>query len=93
LTGIENLCYTFGIQIQKGDLNGLLTQQLEKARRNYLHTNGKDVYFSKEIKEGALDAVPDGYQVVEMKTGMLRFEAGLSHPRRRLPKAKQLNKV
>ena len=28
-------------------------------------------YFSKEIKEGALDAVPDGYQVVEMKTGML----------------------
>jgi len=29
-------------------------------------------YFSKEVKAtGALDAVPAGYQVVEMKTGML----------------------
>jgi hypothetical protein len=28
-------------------------------------------YFGKEIKEGALDAVPEGYQVVETpKTGM-----------------------
>jgi hypothetical protein len=28
-------------------------------------------FFSKEIKDGALDAVPAGYEVVEMKTGML----------------------
>jgi hypothetical protein len=28
-------------------------------------------FFSKEVKEGALDAVPAGYNVVEMKTGML----------------------
>jgi hypothetical protein len=28
-------------------------------------------FFSKEIKEGALDAVPAGYSVNEMKTGML----------------------
>jgi hypothetical protein len=27
-------------------------------------------FFSKEIKEGALDAVPAGYDVVEMKTGL-----------------------
>ena len=42
-----------------------------KGTTYYLHTNGKMFYFSKEIKEGALDAVPEGYQVVEMKTGML----------------------
>jgi hypothetical protein len=28
-------------------------------------------FFSKEVKAGALDAVPAGYDVVEMKTGML----------------------
>jgi hypothetical protein len=28
-------------------------------------------FFSKEVKAGALDAVPAGYNVVEMKTGML----------------------
>jgi hypothetical protein len=28
-------------------------------------------FFSKEVKDGALDAVPAGYNVVEMKTGML----------------------
>ena len=28
-------------------------------------------FFSKETKEGALDAVPDGYGVVETATGML----------------------
>jgi hypothetical protein len=27
-------------------------------------------FFSKEIKEGALDAVPAGYSVIEMKTGL-----------------------
>lgn len=37
----------------------------------YLHSNGKMFFFSKEVKEGALDAVPAGYNVVEMKTGML----------------------
>jgi hypothetical protein len=37
----------------------------------YLHSNGRMFYFSKEIKASALDAVPAGYQVVEMKTGML----------------------
>ncbi len=45
----------------------------------YLHTkkqptaSGKDrtlFFFSKEIKEGALEAVPAGYNVVEMKTGL-----------------------
>jgi hypothetical protein len=37
----------------------------------YLHSNGRMFFFSKEVKEGALDAVPAGYNVVEMKTGML----------------------
>ena len=45
----------------------------------YLHTrrtpaaSGKDrvlFFFSKEIKEGVMDAVPSGYTVVEMKTGL-----------------------
>lgn len=45
-------------------------------------------FFSKEIKEGALDAVPDAYQVVEMKTGLpvlkkkesINQNAGMSSP-------------
>ena len=45
----------------------------------YLHTKksmtstGKErvlFFFSKEMKEGTLDAVPAGYDVVEMKTGL-----------------------
>jgi hypothetical protein len=45
----------------------------------YLHTKksttstGKErtlFYFSKEVKEGTLDSVPEGYKVVEMKTGL-----------------------
>ena len=45
----------------------------------YLHTKksttstGKErtlFFFSKEVKDGTLDSVPDGYQVVEMKTGL-----------------------
>jgi hypothetical protein len=45
----------------------------------YLHTKksttstGKErtlFFFSKEIKDGTLDAVPEGYQVAEMKTGL-----------------------
>jgi hypothetical protein len=52
-----------------------------KGNTYYLHTKksltstGKErtlFYFSKEMKEGeALDAVPAGYTVAEMKTGML----------------------
>jgi hypothetical protein len=41
-----------------------------KGNTYYLHAKGKMFFFSKEIKEGALDAVPAGYNVVEMKTGM-----------------------
>jgi hypothetical protein len=45
----------------------------------YLHTKksttstGKErtlFFFSKEVKDGTLDSVPDGYRVVEMKTGL-----------------------
>jgi hypothetical protein len=45
----------------------------------YLHTKksmtstGKErtlFFFSKEVKDGTLDSVPDGYKVVEMKTGL-----------------------
>jgi hypothetical protein len=45
----------------------------------YLHTKksmtstGKErtlFYFSKEVKDGTLDTVPEGYKVVEMKTGL-----------------------
>jgi hypothetical protein len=36
----------------------------------YLHSKGRMFFFSKEVKEGALDAVPAGYSVVEMKTGL-----------------------
>ena len=52
-----------------------------KGATYYLHTKksttstGKErtlFYFSKELREGeALDAVPAGYAVAEMKTGML----------------------
>lgn len=42
-----------------------------KGNTYYLHSNGRMFFFSKEIKENALDAVPAGYNVVEMKTGML----------------------
>jgi YHS domain-containing protein len=42
-----------------------------KGTTYYLHSNGKMFYFSKEIKAGALDNLPAGYNVVEMKTGML----------------------
>ena len=45
----------------------------------YLHTKksttstGKErtlFFFSKEVKEGTLDTVPEGYKVVEVKTGL-----------------------
>ena len=51
-----------------------------KGTTYYLHTKksttstGKErtlFYFSKELKEGeSLDAVPNGYSVAEMKTGL-----------------------
>ncbi len=42
-----------------------------KGNTYYLHSNGRMFFFAKEVKEGALDAVPAGYNVTEMKTGML----------------------
>ena len=45
----------------------------------YLHnkksttSTGKErtlFFFSKEVKDGTLDTVPEGYRVVEMKTGL-----------------------
>ena len=50
-----------------------------KGTTYYIHgkksvtSTGKErqlFYFSKEVKEGALDAVPAGYDVAEMKTGL-----------------------
>ena len=42
-----------------------------KGTTYYLHSNGRMFFFSKEVKDGALEALPSGYNVVEMKTGML----------------------
>ncbi len=42
-----------------------------KGTTYYLHSNGRMFFFSKEVKENALEALPAGYNVVEMKTGML----------------------
>ena len=42
-----------------------------KGNTYYLHSKGKMFFFAKEVKEGALDALPAGYSVSEMKTGML----------------------
>ena len=42
-----------------------------KGTTYYLHTNGKMFFFSREVKEGAMDALPAGKVVVERKTGML----------------------
>ena len=42
-----------------------------KGNTYYLHSKGKMFFFSREVKEGALDALPAGYSVAEMKTGML----------------------
>ena len=57
----------------------------------YLHTKksttstGKErtlFYFAKEVKEGTLDSVPEGYKVVEMKTGLpvLKKTGGETEP-------------
>ena len=45
-----------------------------KGTTYYLHSNGKMFYFSKEIKEGVLEAVPAGYNVVD-EDGYARLEA------------------
>jgi len=42
-----------------------------KGNTYYLHARGKMFFFAKEVKEGALDDVPAGYSVAEMKTGLL----------------------
>jgi hypothetical protein len=42
-----------------------------KGTTYFLHSKGKMFFFSREVKEGALDALPAGKVVVEMKTGML----------------------
>ncbi len=41
------------------------TRELKDGKTSSLY------YFAKEVKEGALDAVPAGYKVVETATGML----------------------
>lgn len=57
----------------------------------YLHTKksltstGKErtlFFFAKEVKDGTLDTVPEGYKVVEMKTGLpvLKKTGGESEP-------------
>ncbi|MBE7536377.1 MAG: hypothetical protein HS124_11670 [Anaerolineales bacterium] len=51
-----------------------------KGTTYYLHSNGRMFFFSKEIKENALDAVPAGYNVVEMKTGMLVLKKAQAEP-------------
>jgi hypothetical protein len=62
------LFYTF---TRKGDITMAYAHTNSKGNTYYLHSNGRMFFFSKEIKEGALDAVPAGYSVNEMKTGML----------------------
>jgi len=42
-----------------------------KGNTYYLHSKGKMFFFSREVKEGALDALPASSSVAEMKTGML----------------------
>lgn len=42
--------------------------------KNRVTSTGKKVslyFFAKEVKEGALDALPAGYQVAETATGLL----------------------
>ena len=64
-----------------------------KGTTYYLHTKksttstGKErtlFYFSKELKEGeSLDAVPAGYSVAEMKTGLPVLKKSAMDPLRR----------
>lgn len=54
----------------------------------YLHSKGRMFFFSKEVKEGALDAVPAGYDVIEMKTGLpvLKKQVAAAAPATEAPK-------
>ncbi len=56
-----------------------------KGTTYYLHSNGKMFFFSKEVKENALEAVPAGYDVVEMKTGMLVLKKKQAAPAEQSP--------
>ena len=56
-----------------------------KGNTYYLHSNGRMFYFSKEIKEGTLEAVPAGYNIVEMKTGMLVLKKVQAAPATEMP--------
>jgi hypothetical protein len=56
-----------------------------KGTTYYLHSKGKMFFFSKEVKEGALDSVPAGYTVVEMKTGMLALKKAEAAPSSNTP--------
>ena len=56
-----------------------------KGTTYYLHSNGRMFFFSKEVKDGALDAVPAGYNVVEMKTGMLVLKKNAPAPAAEAP--------
>ena len=60
-----------------------------KGNTYYLHSNGRMFFFSKEIKENALDAVPAGYNVVEMKTGMLVLKKVQAAPATEAPAENQ----
>lgn len=60
-----------------------------KGTTYYLHSNGKMFFFSKEVKENALDAVPAGYNVVEMKTGMLVLKKIAAAPAAEAPAENQ----
>lgn len=51
-----------------------------KGKTYFLHANSKEnkdgstrtlYFFKKEVADGALDSVPDGYKVGETKTGLL----------------------
>ena len=56
----------FGFTNSKGNTYYLHSKKTQKE-------NGKErtlFFFSKEVKEGFLEAVPQGYVVVEMKTGL-----------------------
>jgi len=64
------LFYTLDNILEKGEKMAYAHTN-SKGNTYYLHSNGRMFFFSKEIKEGALDAVPAGYSVNEMKTGML----------------------
>ena len=60
-----------------------------KGTTYYLHSNGRMFFFSKEVKENALDAVPAGYNVVEMKTGMLVLKKVQAAPAAEAPAENQ----